>query len=208
MSDVQQGPDWWLASDGKWYPPQQTAPPSPPPSGPPPMAPPPQYAAPYAPSQYASAAPATAPAGPAPDAKPQALVLLAGAAAVIIGAFLPWASIQLLGESVDKPGTDGDGVITLVFAAAAAVLGAIALGASRRRWQPITAVVLAALVIAVAVLDMADIKSRFSDASGFDVEVDIGIGLWLTLAGGIAALVGGFLVLAKTPKAVRTARTA
>jgi hypothetical protein len=21
MSDVQQGPDWWLASDGKWYPP-------------------------------------------------------------------------------------------------------------------------------------------------------------------------------------------
>lgn len=22
MSDTQQGPDWWLASDGKWYPPQ------------------------------------------------------------------------------------------------------------------------------------------------------------------------------------------
>lgn len=23
MSDTQQGPEWWLASDGKWYPPQQ-----------------------------------------------------------------------------------------------------------------------------------------------------------------------------------------
>ena len=23
MSDFQQGPDWWRASDGKWYPPQQ-----------------------------------------------------------------------------------------------------------------------------------------------------------------------------------------
>lgn len=25
MSDTQQGPEWWLASDGKWYPPQDAA---------------------------------------------------------------------------------------------------------------------------------------------------------------------------------------
>ena len=25
MSDVRQGPDWWMASDGKWYPPQSAA---------------------------------------------------------------------------------------------------------------------------------------------------------------------------------------
>jgi hypothetical protein len=40
MSDVSQGPGWWQASDGKWYPPQQAptaAPPPPPPAyGPPP----------------------------------------------------------------------------------------------------------------------------------------------------------------------------
>ncbi len=34
MSDIQQGPDWWLASDGKWYPPEsrpaQLVPPAPP----------------------------------------------------------------------------------------------------------------------------------------------------------------------------------
>ena len=31
MSDIQQAPDWWQASDGKWYPPQsQTLPPPPP----------------------------------------------------------------------------------------------------------------------------------------------------------------------------------
>jgi hypothetical protein len=37
MSDVSQGPGWWQASDGKWYPPQPAAPvaPPPPPSGPP-----------------------------------------------------------------------------------------------------------------------------------------------------------------------------
>ena len=32
MSDVSQGQGWWLASDGKWYPPQQA--PLPPPPGP------------------------------------------------------------------------------------------------------------------------------------------------------------------------------
>ena len=34
MSNTAQGPDWWLASDGKWYPPQSrvAAPPPPPPS--------------------------------------------------------------------------------------------------------------------------------------------------------------------------------
>jgi len=219
MSDVQQGPDWWLASDGRWYPPQQAAP-APPPSGPPPMAPPSQYAppqypqppqqaAPYAPSQYAYYAPGTAPSGPAPDAKPQALILLAGAAVAIVGAFLPWATVDIFDETLSKAGTDGDGVITLVLAGAAAVLGAIGLGAGRKRWQPITAVVLAALVVGVAVLDMADIKSKFGDDAGvFDIEVNIGIGLWLTLAGGIAAVVGGLMLLSKTPKTPKTAKAA
>ena len=32
MSDVQQGPGWWLASDGKWYPPESRPQPLPPPS--------------------------------------------------------------------------------------------------------------------------------------------------------------------------------
>jgi len=33
MSDTSQGPGWWLASDGKWYPPEShPAPPQPPPS--------------------------------------------------------------------------------------------------------------------------------------------------------------------------------
>lgn len=29
MSDTQQGPDWWQASDGKWYPPEAKLPPPP-----------------------------------------------------------------------------------------------------------------------------------------------------------------------------------
>jgi hypothetical protein len=30
MSDTPQGPDWWLASDGRWYPPSSRRPPPPP----------------------------------------------------------------------------------------------------------------------------------------------------------------------------------
>ena len=41
MSDVSQGPGWWMAADGKWYPP---APPAPPP--------PPAFQAPGAPPAY------------------------------------------------------------------------------------------------------------------------------------------------------------
>lgn len=33
MSDYSQGPGWWQASDGKWYPPQGGAPQAPPPYG-------------------------------------------------------------------------------------------------------------------------------------------------------------------------------
>lgn len=29
MSDLAQGPDWWQASDGKWYPPEARLPPPP-----------------------------------------------------------------------------------------------------------------------------------------------------------------------------------
>jgi hypothetical protein len=37
MSDTPQGPGWWLASDGKYYPPEQAAPPQPPPRSPAPQ---------------------------------------------------------------------------------------------------------------------------------------------------------------------------
>ena len=43
MSEVSQGPGWWLASDGRWYPPGQTPGPSP---WPPVPAPAPSYGSP------------------------------------------------------------------------------------------------------------------------------------------------------------------
>ncbi|MCU1356562.1 MAG: hypothetical protein JWM89_1980 [Acidimicrobiales bacterium] len=66
MSDASQGPGWWQASDGKWYPPEQapgaapaSAPTGPPPSGPPVGGPPVGP-----PAGYATAPPYGAPAAP------------------------------------------------------------------------------------------------------------------------------------------------
>jgi predicted membrane channel-forming protein YqfA (hemolysin III family) len=91
---------------------------------------------------------------------------------------------------------DVDGVITVLLGIAIAVLGVLSLSAARRRWQAIGAVVFSVLVVIIAWLDISEIRT------GVDTPVteDIGIGLWLTLAGGLVAAVGAILVLTRTPK--------
>jgi hypothetical protein len=69
MSDTSQGPGWWLASDGKWYPPELwTGPPSARPAGATPYGAMPYSAAPNVPPSYGaapySAAPSYAPGTP------------------------------------------------------------------------------------------------------------------------------------------------
>lgn len=49
MSDTSQGPGWWLASDGKWYPPEQW-------TGPPTTSPPPTSAPTFVPTQSSTQA--------------------------------------------------------------------------------------------------------------------------------------------------------
>ena len=74
MSDLSQGPGWWQASDGKWYPPEQHpsyVPPSAPPPAPgaftPPPGPAPSYSQPATAPPYGQAAPPYAmPPGAAP----------------------------------------------------------------------------------------------------------------------------------------------
>ncbi|HEY9564158.1 MAG TPA: hypothetical protein VIR30_10350 [Nocardioides sp.] len=78
-----------MASDGKWYPPEQAPGPAPIPPPPPPPAP-------------VSTADSTA-----------RNLMLAGAGAITIGSLLPWASATSIFGTVSKAGTDGDGIITL-----------------------------------------------------------------------------------------------
>lgn len=95
---------------------------------------------------------------------------------VIVGAFLPWASA--FGVSV--LGVEGDGLITLTAAIAAAVILAFTTGVlggtrSPGRASQIALLVLAVIVTIVGIVDM----------TGFAA-----VGIYLTLFGGIAWTVG------------------
>jgi hypothetical protein len=88
MSDSPQGPGWWLASDGKYYPPEQAPQPQPPP--PPPVAPPPV------------GAPAPAPANKS-GGKGCLYALIAVAALVLIAVVGVIAAVAFLGgEAIDS----------------------------------------------------------------------------------------------------------
>ncbi len=87
MSDVSQGPEWWQASDLKWYPPEEhpnyEAPPPPPPPKlppPPPTTPPPPPTLPP-PSSWA---PPQQPPQPAPARRSATPWILAGVVAAVV----------------------------------------------------------------------------------------------------------------------------
>jgi uncharacterized protein DUF4190 len=67
MSDTSQGPGWWLASDGRWYPPEQWT--GPPESAPPTIAPP-TIAPPTMPAQTTVPFPPTTPTYPQSQPQP------------------------------------------------------------------------------------------------------------------------------------------
>ncbi|MDX1691345.1 MAG: hypothetical protein R3290_10015 [Acidimicrobiia bacterium] len=121
------------------------------------------------------------------------IVVLVGALITVLGSFLTWASVSAAGVSVSVSGTGegGDGLLTLILALAT---GAVAIFLSGRpgRARMISIVIGAALIVLIAVINIADVNSVAGDLGG-GVDVSIGIGLWLVLLGGIVAAVGAFL---------------
>jgi hypothetical protein len=97
-------------------------------------------------------------------------------AVIALGAFLPWVSIF----GISKAGVEGDGTITLIVAIAGAVVLVATTSVLREGRTPgkasrIALVILAAIVALVALVDMNGAAA---------------IGLYLTLFGGIAWVIG------------------
>lgn len=115
MSDTPHATDWWLASDGRWYPPTSVPSPPPPPLPPPPPTPPDYGAPPYGvppqplPGAYGQyqPSPTSAPMPVHPSSVPpalsawlQTLLWLAGALAAV-GSALGLASLLLFNALFD-----------------------------------------------------------------------------------------------------------
>lgn len=129
MSDISQGPDWWLGTDGKWYPPAAPAKPSgaptaaePPPPGAPtpparggppppppgsPMRPPPQGGGygppPHAPAQAGWPAPGPSSAPKQPGGNRTAVVIVVAVAAIVfVGLIVAVAAVTFLGKTTNR----------------------------------------------------------------------------------------------------------
>jgi hypothetical protein len=157
----------------------------------------PHGVAPSAPPAYPLAVAASVGPRPRPEWTTQVWgLVLGGAALVVLGAFLPWVKAQAGIFSVTKNGIDGDGVLTLLLAIALGIVFPAGRPAKTVGWIVIT---LSGLILAIALYDTVDISNKADELTRsnalVDVSAKVGIGLWLTLAAGVAALVGGILAL-------------
>jgi len=107
------------------------------------------------------------------------------AGVVMLAAFMPWGRVWFVSVS----GTDGgDGWITLVLAAVGLVLSLTTLTGNTQPIAHVATIIVGFVAGAVGFVDLADIM-------GTD-GAEVGMGLWLTVAGAIAMIVGGAVSIA------------
>ncbi|HUF53762.1 MAG TPA: hypothetical protein VMR52_08320 [Dehalococcoidia bacterium] len=137
---------------------------------------------------------------PSPWTAPQVLTALAGGAA-IIAAFPPWVEarvdVLVFDATISRDGIDTHGRLTLFlgFCVLAAVLAGV-YGAMSARLAGLAAAVFGAAILIVGLLAVLDLENLV-DADGTEldnlpfVDASAQIGLWLTIAAGAVAALGG-----------------
>jgi hypothetical protein len=156
VSDAPQGPGWWQASDGRWYPPESAPPPTQPapPAGQPP--------GPYTPYGYPA---------PAPTSSRATTALVLGLVSVFMCGFLTGIPAMVVGSRARKEITasqgreSGEGLAT-----AGVVLGAIGTAISA-----IGTLAVAALIVAGALAGSSDTNVRFDDWNGINTDPPDGV---------------------------------
>jgi len=101
--------------------------------------------------------------------------LLVGAAAVVIGSFLPWATVSIFLGSVNVAGTDGDGVLTVVIGAVLVFVAFRAMNPGIGRGAAIFTVIAALILFAIALYDFIDIQRVASDLSTDLAQASFGL---------------------------------
>lgn len=104
---------------------------------------------------------------------------LVGSVLTIIGAFLPWATWGAFSVS----GTDGDGVLTLIFGI---IVGALIYFRPWDNKNKAISLILGLLILAVGIYDAYNI-ANVAEAP-LNVGVEVGTGLYVTILGGLIVL--------------------
>ena len=211
MSSTPQGPGWWQASDGNWYPPEQApgAQPTPPPTPPPSPAPTPTPAP--APTPGAAPTPGGGlpggglPGGGLPQGRsgasrqtrtpsPAEIAVMAGGGVVLIVSFLAFYSASgFSGASVNAWDTGLFPIATLIvlWAVAAGVLVALGVFGVSLPDRLVTFTRAQIVLVCGVFATVQCLAYMIVEHTG----ADLGIGFWFMLVGSIAVLVGGVMEL-------------
>jgi hypothetical protein len=120
--------------------------------------------------------------------------MLVGGCLVLLGSFLPWATVTTVFGTVNVAGTNGDGTITLGLGLVIVLLSILELTTSGVRTVKLAVGFIAGiLAAAIGVLDVANVNDRIADVSSDVAQAAVGVGLYMVIAGGVAVIVGGFL---------------
>jgi hypothetical protein len=185
MSDVSMGEGWWRASDAKWYPPETH------PDYVEPVVPPPDIAT-GPPPQQAVAPDVTAAPTQVEDAASSRLpwsVIVVGGALVVIGTFLPWASLD--GADLGRGPTEVAGLETddgkiMLLLAAAVISFAVVHVVQRSTWAAVLTVLSVLGALGLTIFEIIDV----SGAEATRGEIVVGVGLYGCLAGTLVAGAG------------------
>jgi hypothetical protein len=148
------------------------------------------------------------------------IVAIVGGALLALGSFLPWAKVSGQGASVTANGIDGsDGYLTLAAGVAALLIGILLLMRGTRRILAVLVILAGIVGGGLGLYDAVTAKDSVLDAAAEDlapsfgvspdrvraaleqavdagqIGVSVSFGLYLVIAGGVVALVGGVLGL-------------
>jgi hypothetical protein len=122
-------------------------------------------------------------------------VALAAAALAVVAAFLPWITAATIFGDVSRSGIDGggDGVVTAILGVVVAVVAITTRRSKGDRGSGIAIVICALIIVGISVYDYFSVNDRINDIDRRYVDASVGIGLYLTIAAGVAGVVAGVL---------------
>jgi hypothetical protein len=134
------------------------------------------------------------------------IVVFVGAALLVVGALLPWGKATSKTASFSSDGIDGNGAITLIAAVVLVLVVLVVQRPTTAAWLVIATAAVAGAIGVRDAVDLSDKAARLVDHGPPGVTANVGIGVWVTIAGTVIALVGGIMALAMSSRGSGRAR--
>jgi hypothetical protein len=155
---------------------------------------------------------APAPAGPSPETKAGAWVTLIGGAILGISGFLPWFTAGVLAATISRNGMqlgqdDGfsiDGLLVILLGAIAILIGISRLSSfATPRWVQRSPIVVGLVAVLIVAFDIPSINNLVNNvrAQSSLATASLGYGVYVAIAGGVIALVGGLMLRSSATQA-------